>query len=230
MMKRLVLFLSVLSLIALPAESASKYEDRLKSCGDVLQEILNIPDDIPQNLLDDARCVIVIPSTKKGAFIVGAAYGAGAMTCRTGNDMKGPWGPPTMMMLEAGSFGFQIGGQATDFVLLVMNDKGANSLLSNKVKLGADASAAAGPVGRHAEASTDVVMKAEILTYSRARGLFAGISLAGASLRPDSDANKALYGRDVQPKEIVHGGVVGAPAAAQPMINTLEKHSPKLSS
>ncbi len=230
MMKRVVLFFCILSLIALPVEAASKYDERLKACGSVLQEIMNIPDDIPQNLLDDARCVIVIPSTKKGAFIFGATYGAGAMACRSGDGLKGPWGPPTMMMLEGGSFGLQIGGQATDFVLLVMNEKGANSLLSNKVKLGADASAAAGPVGRHAEASTDVVMRAEILTYSRARGVFAGISLAGASLRPDGDGNKALYGRDVPPKEIVHGGVVGVPAAAQTMIETLAKHSPKLSS
>jgi lipid-binding SYLF domain-containing protein len=229
-MKRVIVFLSILSLIALPAESASKYEDRLKSCGTVLQEILNIPDDIPQNLLDDARCVIVIPSTIKGAFIFGATYGAGAMTCRSGDGMKGPWGPPTMMMIEGGSFGLQLGGQATDFVLLVMNEKGTNSLLSSKVKLGADASAAAGPVGRTAQASTDIAMRAEILTYSRSRGVFAGISLAGASLRPDQDGNTALYGRKVSPREIVHGGVVGVPAAAQTMIETLTKHSPKLSS
>jgi len=229
-MKRAVMFLSILSLVVLPAESANKYEARLKQCGDVLQEILNIPDDIPQNLLDDARCVIVIPSAKKGAFVFGGTYGAGAMTCRTSDKLDGPWGPPTMMMLEGGSFGFQLGGQATDFVLLVMNDKGANSLLSNQVKLGADASAAAGPVGRNAQANTDIVMRAEILTYSRARGLFAGISLEGASLRPDSSGNQALYNRDVPPKEIVHGGVVGIPAAAQAMINLLQKHSPKVSS
>jgi SH3 domain-containing YSC84-like protein 1 len=229
-MKRVVLFLCILSLIALPAESASKYETRLQQCGEVLKEILNIPDDIPQNLLDDARCVIVIPSTKKAAFVFGGTYGAGAMTCRTGDKFVGPWGPPAMMMLEAGSFGFQLGGQATDFVLLVMNEKGANSLLSNKVKLGADASAAAGPVGRNAQASTDVVMRAEILTYSRARGLFAGISLEGASLRPDTSGNQSLYNRKVDPKEIVHGGVVGVPAAAHTMIEALQKRSPKLSS
>src|SRR5579864_2794561 len=167
----------------------NKDEDRLRNSGEVMKEIIDIPDDIPQNLLDKADCVIVIPSVLKAAFIIGGSYGRGAMTCRSGDDFQGPWGAPTMMALEGGSFGFQLGGQATDFVLLVMNQRGASSILSSKVKLGADASAAAGPKGREAEADTDVTLRAEVLTYSRSRGLFAGISLEGSTLRPDNDAN-----------------------------------------
>ncbi len=185
-MKRTLLFLLTLTLTGLPmfiaprtarADDKSKDEGRLENAGDVMKEILDIPDDIPQSLLDKADCVIVIPSVLKAAFIVGGSYGRGAMTCRSGDDFRGPWGAPTMMALEGGSFGFQIGGQATDFVLLVMNEGGAKSILSSKVKLGADASAAAGPKGRDAEADTDVTLRAEVLTYSRARGLFAGILL-----------------------------------------------------
>ena len=159
-------------------------------------EILDIPDDIPQDLLDKARCVIVFPSVVKAAFIVGGSYGRGVMTCRTHKDYTGPWGAPTMMALEGGSVGLQIGGQATDFVILVMNNRGADSVLHSKVKLGGDASIAAGPKGRDASAETDVTMRAEMLSYSRARGVFAGISLEGSTVRPDNDANKRVYGKD----------------------------------
>src|SRR5258707_6498995 len=164
---------SVLALaIALPLAAADKKKetDRLENCGQVLKEILDIPDDIPQDLLDKAVCVIVYPSVLKAAFVLGGSYGRGAMTCRTGEHFTGPWSAPTMMALEGGTVGFQIGGHATDFVLLVMTDRGAHSILQSKVKLGADASAAAGPKGRNASAETDVTMRAEILTYSREIG------------------------------------------------------------
>jgi lipid-binding SYLF domain-containing protein len=212
---------------ATPARADNKETDRLQNSGEVLKEIVNIPDDIPQNLLDKADCVIVIPSVLKAAFIVGGAYGRGAMTCRSGDDFQGPWGAPTMMALEGGSFGLQIGGQATDFVLLVMNARGAGSILSSKVKLGADASAAAGPVGRDAEADTDVTLRAEVLTYSRSRGLFAGISLEGSTLRPDDGGNEKIYGKKLEAKEIVLHSVVPVPDSAHLMVQTLTEHSPK---
>ncbi|MGZ7061167.1 MAG: lipid-binding SYLF domain-containing protein [Candidatus Angelobacter sp.] len=207
--------------------SANKEKDRLENCGMVIQEIMDIPDDIPQDLIDKADCVIVYPSVLKGAFIFGGSYGRGAMTCRTGEKFNGPWSAPTMMALEGGSFGFQIGGQATDFVLLVMNERGAKAILTSKVKLGADASAAAGPKGRSAEASTDVTMRAEILSYSRARGLFAGVSLSGSTVRPDNGANETLYDKKVNAQEIVFKGVVPVPPSAQKMVSYLNKKSPK---
>jgi lipid-binding SYLF domain-containing protein len=218
-----------LALIALPATADKKerVKDRLEECGTVLKEIMDIPDDIPQDLIDKAECVIVYPSIVKAAFIVGASYGKGAMTCRTGEHFTGPWGAPTMMALEGGSVGFQIGGQATDFVLLVMNPRGAKAILNNKVKLGADASAAAGPKGRDAEAATDVTLRAEVLSYSRARGLFAGISLEGSTLRPDNSGNEQLYGKKVQAMDIVRKGAVAVPPSAQEMIALLNKKSPK---
>lgn len=209
------------------ADDKAKDQDRLQNAGQVMKEILAVPDDIPQQLLDKADCVVVLPSVLKAAFIVGGSYGRGAMTCRSGDDFRGPWGAPSMMALEGGSFGFQIGGQATDFVLLIMNDRGAGSILSSKVKLGGDASAAAGPVGRNAAADTDVTMRAEILTYSRARGLFAGISLAGSTLRPDNDANERIYGRKIEAKEIVLHGVVPVPPSAKLLVSTLNQHTPK---
>jgi lipid-binding SYLF domain-containing protein len=221
---------SVLALaIAFPlaAEDSKKETERLENCGLVLKEILDIPDDIPQDLLDKAECVIVYPSVLKAAFVVGGSYGRGAMTCRTGEHFTGPWSAPAMMALEGGSVGFQIGGQATDFVLLVMNDRGAHSILKSKVKLGADASAAAGPVGRNASAETDVTMRAEILTYSRARGLFAGVSLAGSSVRPDNDANARIYGKKVDAESIIFKGAVAVPPAAQKLISLLNQKSPK---
>jgi lipid-binding SYLF domain-containing protein len=203
-----------------------KEEDRLRACTTVLKEIVNIPDDIPKDLLDKAECVMVFPAVKKVAIGVGGSYGRGAMTCRTGDDFTGPWSAPTLMALEGGSIGFQLGGQSTDFVLLVMNDRGATSVLSNKVKLGADASAAAGPKGRTAGASTDAVMQAEMLTYSRSRGLFAGVSLEGASLRPDNDANDLVYGSRMPPRDIVKGSVA-VPSAAKPLVDLLNKRTPK---
>lgn len=204
-----------------------KENGRLENCGVVVQEIMDIPDDIPQDLIDKATCVIVYPSVVKAAFVFGASYGRGAMTCRSGEHFNGPWSAPTMMALEGGSFGLQIGGQATDFVLLIMNDRGANSVLSSKVKLGADASAAAGPKGRNAEASTDVTLRAEILSYSRARGLFAGISLAGSTVRPDNTANERLYKKTITPQDVVFKGAVPVPASAQKFISYLNKKSPK---
>lgn len=205
-------------------------QDRLQNANLVMQEILKVPDNIPKDLLDRARCVIVMPSVLKAAFVVGGSYGRGAMVCRTGKNFSGPWGAPAMYALEGGSFGFQIGGEATDFVFLVMNDRGANSLLHSEVRLGADASAAAGPVGRSASADTDAYMRSEILSYSRARGAFAGISLEGSTLRPDGGANRALYGRSISAAEIVEGSEVQVPSKADDLIAVLQKASPQLKS
>jgi lipid-binding SYLF domain-containing protein len=201
-------------------------EDRVKDAGVVLKEILNIPDDIPQDLLDKAECLIILPSVKKGAFGIGGSYGRGIMVCRSGEHYKGKWGAPALYALEGISIGFQLGGQATDFVLLVMNPKGAESLLYSKVKLGADASAAAGPKGRTAEGATDIVMNAEILSYSRNKGLFAGISLEGSTLRSDGSANEKLYKRKLTAKEIIRGGKVGVPACASQLVSLLDRKSP----
>jgi len=221
--------MSALFLLAITswADDKEKDEDRLKNAGTVLTEILNIPDDIPQDLLDKADCVVVFPSVLKAAFVVGASYGRGAMTCRKGENFNGPWGAPSMMALEGGSIGFQIGGEATDFVLLVMNDRGANGILSSKVKLGGDASVAAGPVGRNASAETDVSMRAEILSYSRARGLFAGVSLEGSTIRPDNDANERIYGKKISAKDIVIAHETDVPPAAEGLISTLNAKTPK---
>ncbi|MGH9745804.1 MAG: lipid-binding SYLF domain-containing protein [Candidatus Acidiferrales bacterium] len=210
----------------LSADDAAKEQDRVENAGKVAREIMNIPDDIPQSLLDKADCVIVLPSVLKAAFIVGASYGRGVMSCRGGDNFRGRWSAPSMMALEGGSFGFQIGGQATDFVLLIMNERGAGAILSSKVKLGADAAAAAGPVGRNAQAATDVTLRAEVLTYSRSRGLFAGVSLEGSTLRPDNDANERLYGKKLDAKDIVLHKAVPAPPSAKLLLATLTKHSP----
>ena len=233
-MRKLLPCLSSILLAVLPffAEVASasdqtKDDDRLRNCGTVLKEILDVPDDIPQDLLDKADCVVVFPSVLKAAFIVGGSYGRGAMSCRKGENFKGPWGAPTMMALEGGSFGFQIGGQATDFVLLVMNESGASGILSSKVKLGADASVAAGPVGRDASADTDATLRAEILSYSRARGLFAGISLEGSTIRPDNGDNRRVYGRKIPARSIVLSGAVAVPPVAEQLISTLDAKTPK---
>jgi len=223
---RVLLAVLAVSSVASAADTKEKQEERLKNSGDVMSEILNVPDNIPQDLLDKAKCVVVIPSVLKAAFIVGGSYGRGAMVCRSGKTLSGGWGAPAMFVLEGGSVGFQIGGEATDFVLLIMNDHGANSLLHSKVKLGADLSAAAGPVGRTAEANTDAYMRSEILTYSRARGLFAGISLEGASLRADDEGNDALYGRKISSSEIVLGPSPATPSSAQILVALLEKASP----
>src|ERR1700723_3355250 len=220
-------FVLLLLSTASRADDQVKDEDRLKNCGTVLTEIMNIPDNIPQGVLDKADCVVVFPSVLKAAFIVGGSYGRGAMTCRHGANFNGHWSAPTMMALEGGSFGFQAGGQATDFVLLVMNDKGADGILSSKVKLGGDASAAAGPVGRTASAETDATMRAEILSYSRARGLFAGVSLEGSTVRPDNDANKRIYGETIPAKDIVVAHETHVPRAAEGLVSTLNARTPK---
>src|SRR5215469_4155790 len=208
------------------AASKDKDEDRLNDCGTVLKEILDIPDNIPQGLLDKADCVVVYPSVLKAAFVVGGSYDRGAMTCRKGENFTGPWGPPTMMALEGGSFGLQIGGQATDFVLMVMNEGGARGILAGKVKLGGDASVAAGPVGRNATAETDVTLRSEILSYSRARGLFAGVSLEGSTIRPDNKANKQIYGKELEAKQIVLSDQVKVPVAAELLVSTLNDKTP----
>ncbi len=215
--------------LVLPAVAADnqKEEDRVKEAGVVLKEILDIPDDIPQDLLDKAECLIILPSVKKGAFGIGGSYGRGVMICRGGEHYTGPWGPPAMYALEGINIGFQLGGQATDFVLLVMNPKGARSLLSSKVKLGADAAAAAGPKGRTAEGATDVVMNAEILSYSRSKGLFAGISLEGSTLRSDGSANEKLFGQKLSAKEIIRENKVKIPPSAQDLVALLNKKTPK---
>ena len=227
-MFRLSALVLAVALLWTPAFSASeKEQDRLKEAGDVMKEILNIPDNIPTDLLDRAECVIVMPSVKKFAIGVGGSYGRGAMTCRTGQHFTGRWSAPAMYALEGGNIGFQLGGEATDFVLLVMNPKGAESLMKSKVKLGGDASAAAGPKGRAAAADTDAFMRAEILTYSRSRGLFAGISLEGSTLRQDGRANEKLYGRKLTAKEIVRGSKVGVPASGHELVALLDQHSPR---
>lgn len=206
--------------------AANKEKNRLENSGTVLREVMGVPDNIPQELLEKAECVIVFPSVLKAAFGVGGSYGRGAMVCRTGEHFRGPWGSPAMYALEGGSIGFQLGGQATDLVLLVMNEKGANSILDSKVKLGADASAAAGPKGRDASADTDLYMRAEILSYSRSRGLFAGISLEGSTLRPDDDASADVYGRKITAREIVMGTNVAVPPSGRLLVRVLQKNAP----
>jgi lipid-binding SYLF domain-containing protein len=225
------LFVAVLALLlavpALAEDKEKKETERVEESAVVLKEILNIPEGIPKDLLDKSVCVVVYPSVKKAAFIVGGSYGRGVITCRKGKEFTGGWSAPAMFALEGGSFGLQIGAQATDFVLLIMNEGGANSVMSSKVKLGADASAVAGPVGRDASAETDVVLRAEILSYSRAKGLFAGISLAGSTLRSGDGGNKALYGRELSAKEIVREGKVPPPPASRRLLAILTKASPK---
>jgi lipid-binding SYLF domain-containing protein len=228
-MNRVIVCLMLLLMSFSPSGFAADSEheqERVKEAGEVLKEIINIPDDIPQDLLDKAECIVVLPSVKKGAFGIGGSYGRGVMVCRGGQHYTGKWGAPALYALEGVSIGFQLGGQATDFVLLVMNPKGATSLLSSKVKLGADASAAAGPKGRTAEGATDIVMNAEILSYSRNKGLFAGVSLEGSTLRSDGSANEKLYGRKLTAKEIIRGGKVGVPACASQLVSLLDKKSP----
>jgi lipid-binding SYLF domain-containing protein len=221
----LVLCLGLVSTAALNA--ANKEQKRLEDSGVVMQEIMNTPENIPQEVIEKAECVIVFPSVLKAAFIVGASYGRGAMVCRTGKEFRGPWGAPAMYALEGGSVGFQIGGQATDLVLLIMNKRGASSILESKVKLGGDASIAAGPVGRDASANTDAYMRAEVLSYSRSRGLFAGVSLEGSTLRPDNDATADVYGRKLTAREIVLGGKVSVPPSGRHLVAVLQKHSPR---
>jgi lipid-binding SYLF domain-containing protein len=227
MIRKSILVLCLGLVATAPIFAANKEQKRLHNAGVVMHEIMNVPDNIPQQVIQKAECVIVFPSVLKAAFVVGASYGRGAMVCRTGKDFRGPWGAPAMYALEGGSIGFQIGGQATDLVLLIMNDRGASSILSSKVKLGADASIAAGPVGRDAAANTDAYMRAEVLSYSRSRGLFAGISLEGSTLRPDDDATADVYGQKFTARQIVLGGEAVVPPSGRLLVSVLEKHSPR---
>jgi len=226
-MKKIWLSAGLVSMLALSARAQDKETDRVENAGKVMKEILNAPDSIPQDILDKAECVVILPSVLKFAIGFGGSYGRGVMTCRGGAKFDGPWGAPTMMALEGGSAGLQLGGNATDFVLLLMSSRSATSILSSKVKLGGDASAAAGPVGRSSSAETDAALRSEILSYSRARGLFAGISLAGSTLRPDNGANKKLYGKEVAAKAVVMEKAEPTPACAKELLATLEKATPK---
>ncbi|MGA6986109.1 MAG: lipid-binding SYLF domain-containing protein [Terriglobales bacterium] len=221
-------WLVVLMLVgALPVVGQMKENERIEESATVMKEILDMPDTINKDVLNKAECIVIYPSVKKAAFIVGGSYGRGLITCRKGLDFAGPWSAPAMFALEGGSFGFQIGAQATDFVLLVMNEAGAKSVMSSKVKLGGDASVAAGPVGRTASAETDIVMQAEILSYSRSQGLFAGVSLEGSTMRSDDGGNRALYGKELSAREIVREGKVAPPASARPLLAILSKASPR---
>jgi lipid-binding SYLF domain-containing protein len=228
-MKRYLVTAACLTLAAgaLYARKLNKEQNRLEECGVVMQEVLNVPDNIPHDLLEKAECVIVIPSVRKLAFGIGADYGRGAMVCRTGEHFRGAWGAPAMYALEGASVGFQIGGDATDLVLLVMNGRGMESILSSKVKLGADASIAGGPKGRDASADTDAWMRAEILSYSRSRGVFAGVSLEGSTIRPDDDASADVYGRPIKAKDIVRSAHTGVPSTGRHLVNVLQKSAPR---
>ena len=226
-MKKLLTLLACLTTCCVVlATEATKEADRLQKAATILTEVMGTPDKaIPQDLLNKAVCVGVIPSEMKFAFAVGGTYGRGVLVCRRGGN--GHWGSPSMFTVGGGSFGLQLGGEATDLVFIVMNPSGAQKLVQSSVKLGADASAAAGPVGREAEGATDIQLRAEILSYSRSRGLFAGVSLEGAVLKQDDDANKSLYGRTVTPKEILFAGSVTVPTAARPLDAALTKYSPR---
>lgn len=226
-MKNIFSLIAMALLLSAPAFAQKDENKRISNSGTVMTEILNIPDDIPRDILDKAECVIILPSVMKIAFGVGGSYGRGVMTCRSGKDFSGRWSAPSMMAVEGGSFGLQLGGEATDFVLLVMNRRGADSILTSQVKLGGDVAAAAGPKGRDAAASTDVTMRAEILSYSRSRGLFAGISLEGSTLRPDNDGNERLYGKSITAKEVVINSKIRPPASAKSLLATLNRRSPK---
>lgn len=227
MKRTIVLGLGLISVLALPVSGQDKEQDRVDNAGKVMTEILNIPDGLPLAVLGRADCVVILPSVLKFAIGVGGSYGRGVMTCRTGKEFTEGWGAPTMMALEGGSVGLQLGGQATDFVLLLMSPRSARSVLSSKVKIGGDASAAAGPVGRSTSAETDVTLRAEILSYSRARGLFAGISLAGSTLRADNRANKNLYGKDMSAQDIVLNNAIPPPPSAKQLLAVLNEKSPK---
>src|SRR5712692_3565766 len=226
-MKKYLVAVACLTLAAGAVYAANKEQKRLENCGVVMQEVINVPDNIPQELLEKAECVIVIPSVRKLAFGIGASYGRGAMVCRTGEHFRGAWGAPAMYALEGGSVGFQIGGEATDLVLLVMNGRGMDSILSSKVKLGADTSVAGGPKGRDASADTDAWMRAEILSCSRSRGLFAGVSLEGSTIRPDNEASERVYGREIRTADIVRSDKMSVPATGRHLAALLQKSAPR---
>jgi SH3 domain-containing YSC84-like protein 1 len=220
------LLAAMCSLTPLVAADDKTEQDRVKEAGEVLKELMTGPNGIPLSVLNKSECVVVLPSVKKGGFIVAGSYGRGIMSCRSEPDFSGNWSAPIMMQSTGGSFGLQAGGQAIDYVVLVMNDKGARGLMNGKVKMGADASVAAGPVGRDAEAATSGAMSAELLSYSRTQGAFAGVSLSGTTFGPDSGANEKLYGKKMSGGEIYKGGVT-APASAQVFLATLAEKSPK---
>jgi lipid-binding SYLF domain-containing protein len=226
-MKRYFVIAVCLSLAACVVYAATKEQKRLENCGVVMQEVLNIPDNLPQQVLARAECVVVFPSVLKLALGMGKDYGRGAMVCRTGKEFNGPWGAPAMYALEGDSLGMQIGGESTDLILLVMNQRGAASILSSKIKLGGDASAAAGPKGRDASANTDLWMRAEILSYSRSRGLFAGISLEGSTLRPDNKANERIYGHKIKARAILLGSEVAIPTSGRHLVRVLQTNAPR---
>jgi lipid-binding SYLF domain-containing protein len=228
-MKKILVGVTLLFAFAVPLFAQKKEQGRLENSGLVMKEILAAQHSIPKSILDGASCVVVLPSVLKFSFGIGSSYGRGVMTCRGGDSFTGPWGPPTMMALFGGSAGLQFGGEATDFVLLLMSPRSASSILTSKVKLGGDATAAAGPFGRTASAETDITMRAEILSYSRARGIFAGISLSGSTLRADNGANRNLYGKDLTAKSIVFENAVASPSSAKLLLDTLEKATPKKS-
>ena len=214
--------------LVVPLFAQKDEEKRLANSADVLQQIVSQENGLPKAVLDKAYCVLIFPGVKKVAIGIGGSYGRGELVCRKGAKMDDSWGAPAMYALEGASVGFQIGGEATDFVFLLMNDRAASSLLHSKVKLGADASAAAGPKGRSAEADSDAYMRAEILSYSRARGVFAGISLEGSTLRPDEDANRKLYGSDARAANIVRESDSSAPRSAHDLLASLQTASPQL--
>jgi SH3 domain-containing YSC84-like protein 1 len=226
-MRKVLATIAAITFAGIPLVAQDRENDRLEECGQVMKEILGVPDNIPQDLLDKAECVVVVPGTKKLAFGLSGSYGRGAITCRSGEHFTGPWSAPALYRLIGGGLGFQIGGEETDYVLLVMNPRGANSILRSKVRLGADASVAGGPKGRTAEAATNEVMRAEVLTYSRARGLFAGVSLEGSNLQEDGNANKNVYGRKLSAREIVRNGKAAAPGSAKLLLELLNTKSPK---
>ena len=207
-------------------EDQNKHQDRLAECGVVMNEVLNVPDNVPQEILDKAECVVVIPSVMKVAMAFGGSYGRGAMICRSGKAFTGAWGAPAMYVVEGGSFGLQLGAESIDLVLMIMNPRGVEAVLNSKIKLGSEASAAAGPKGRHVEGSTDATMRAEILSYSRSRGLFAGISLEGTSLRPDDDATEQVYGRKISAREIITGTTAQVPPSGDALVSVLQKRAP----
>jgi lipid-binding SYLF domain-containing protein len=212
--------------VSSPAFAQHKQQDRVENSGRVLKEILRASNTIPQTVLDKADCIVILPSVIKTSFGLGGSFGRGVMTCRGGESFRGPWSAPTMMTLVGISAGPQFGVEATDFVLLLMNSRSASSLLTSKVKLGADATAAAGPFGRTASAETDINMRAEILSYSRARGLFAGVSLAGSTLHADNGGNTKLYGKEIGAKDIVFNQAVAVPACAEELLAILQKATP----
>jgi len=229
--KGMVLLMIAILCVLIPSRSIAEdnehEQERVKESGNVMKELLNSASGVPISVLNKAECVIVLPSVKKAGFLVAGQYGRGVMTCRSGENFDGPWSAPTMMQSSGGSFGLQAGGQATDFVILVMNDKGARALLKGKAKLGADASVAAGPVGRDAEASTNASMSAEMLSYSRAQGVFGGVSLSGTSLGPDGGANEKIYGKKVSATEVIEDKAGPAPDSAKTLLAELTDKSPK---